>query len=113
MPMNTGDLDRRIVLFKASPAQDTHGDTVSRFDLLCTVWASVRSAPGSERLQSGENAASAPTVFRIRHSRQVAGLNPKDSVEYPVASGRLFDIKSVVEIGRREGVEIVAVGRAD
>lgn len=111
--LDAGSLDRRVTLHRYGVVKDAYGDDRPGFSPLATVAASVRPAPGAERLQSAENAASAPTVIRIRWSSRVADLNPKDRVEYPVGSGRMFDIKSVVEIGRRDGLEIAAIGRAD
>lgn len=111
--MDAGALDRRVALLRFALVVDKYGDQVEGFAPLATVWASVKPAPGSERLASAENAATAPTVITIRYSRAVADLSPADRVEYPVASGRFFDIKSVVEIGRREGLQIAAIGRAE
>ena len=111
--MRAGTLDRQIAIFTAGIVTNDGGDDVDGFSSAGAIPASVRPAPGSERLASGENAANAPTVFRIRWSPAVADLNAKDRVEYPVGSGRMYDIKSVVEIGRREGLEIAAIGRSD
>lgn len=111
--MRAGRLDRRIALLRAGTTTNEYGDEVEGFGLLRTVAASVKPAPGNERLANAENAATAPTVFTIRYSAAVADLNPRDRIEYPVGSGRAFDIVSVVELGRRDGLQIAAVGRAD
>lgn len=111
--MDAGSLDRRITLLRAGIVTNEYGDEVDGFADLATVWASVKPAPGTERLASAENAATAPTVITIRYSSMVADLTPRDRIEYPVGSGRTFDIKSVVELGRRDGLQIAAVGRAD
>lgn len=111
--MDAGSLDRRVTLLRAGTVTDDYGDEVDGFTELATVWASVRPSPGTERLASAENAATAPTVITIRYGRGVADLSPRDRIEYPVGSGRMFDIKSVVELGRRDGLQIAAVGRAD
>lgn len=111
--MKKGKLNRRVVLLRWGSTEDQYGDPREGFTPLRQVWAAVRPAPGTERLASAENAANAPTVFEIAWSPLVADLNPRDRIEYPVGSGRQFDIKSVVEIGRREGLQIAAIGRAD
>lgn len=108
-----GSLDRRITLLRGGIVRDEDGDDVESWQPLASVWASVRPAPGAERLASAEVAATAPTVIRIRWSRQVADLSPQDRIEYPIDSGRQFDIASVIEIGFREGLEIAAIGRAE
>lgn len=111
--MKKGKLNRRVTLLRSGIVEDKYGDPVEGFAPLRQVWAAVRPAPGTERLASAENAANAPTVIEIAWSPLVADLNPRDRVEYPAGSGRQFDIKSVVEIGRREGLQIAAIGRAE
>jgi SPP1 family predicted phage head-tail adaptor len=108
--MDAGSLDRRITLLRSALINNAYGDPEPGYSELATVWASVKPGPGNERLASAENAANAPTVFRVRWSADVADLNPKDLAEY---DGRRFNILSVVEIGRRDGLEIAATGRAD
>lgn len=110
--MDAGSLDRRVTFHRDRIVENDHGDKVQGWSELATVWASVRPSPGSERLASAEAAANAPTVVTIRWSSLVADLNPADRLEYPVASGRYFNIISVVEIGRRDGLQIAAIGRA-
>ncbi|TZG26503.1 phage head closure protein [Sphingomonas montanisoli] len=108
--MRAGALDRRIVIQRAALAPDAAGDPMPSWADLVTVWASARPAPGVERLQSAEIAATAPMVFRIRWSSAVSDVSPADRIAY---GGRDWNIVSVVEIGRREGLEIAATARAD
>lgn len=109
--MRGGRLDRRINLQRTgTPTDDGFRTKPGGFATFATVWARVRPAPGTERFASGETAATAPIVFDIRWSSVVADLNPKDRVLF---DGRSYDIKSVNEIGRREGLEILGVARAD
>lgn len=111
--VRTEKLDRRVALLRFGLIENEHGDDVQGFAPMAVVWASVKPAPGTERLQSAEAAAAAPLIIWIRWWSVVADLNAKDRLEYPVGSGCMFDIKSVNEIGRREGLEIAAVGRGD
>jgi SPP1 family predicted phage head-tail adaptor len=108
--MDAGSLDRRVTLYQFGTVNNVYGDLEPGYTPIATVAASVRPGPGNERLASAENAANAPTVFRVRWSSETASLNPKDQVEY---DGRRFNILSVVEIGRREGLELAATARAD
>lgn len=111
--MKKGPLNRRITIHGPILEPDGYGDDREAFGPLGTVWASVLPSPGRERLANAQNAADALTVFRIRWVPRFADLTPAARVEYPKASGRMYDIKSVVEIGRRDGIEIAAVGSAD
>lgn len=106
-----GPLNRRIAIQRAGMVENEHGDKVDGYETLAAVWASAKPGGGRERLMSAQVAAEAPMVFWIRWSPTVAVVTTSDRVEYPPESGRLFDIVSVNEIGRREGIEIAGVAR--
>lgn len=113
-----GKMDRRITLLKFGLAADGYGDDAPSYTALPPIAASKDPAPGIERLQDAEVAATAPTIFGIRWTSALdpespTGLNPKDRLQYPAGTGRIFDIVSANEIGRRQGIEIVAVARVD
>ena len=115
--MRAGRLDRQIGICKGGIVTNAGGDAVEGFALAIVVPASLKRLPGTERLQSAENAATAPTVFQIRWDPRFdpdspTGLNAKDSIEYPPASGRFLNITSAIEIGRRDTIEITATGDA-
>lgn len=115
--MRAGRFDRQIGICKFSIVTNAGGDDVEGFLPAIVVAAGTRHLPGSERLQSAENAAAAPSVFMIRWTAGLDpnspdGINPKDRIEYPVASGRYLNIVSAIELGRRETIEIAAIGAA-
>jgi len=114
-----GSLDRRIRIERDGPTthdgyQNAPGEPV----VLATVWASARPGGGRERYANAENAATAPMVFTIRWTRALdpnapEGISPADRVRYPATdAGRLYDIKSAVELGRRDGIVIAAVRKS-
>ena len=104
-------MDRRITFYAAESRKNQYGDAEAEHAVpLTTMWASVTPSPGRERLASAENAASALTIFRTRWSALAADINPKDEIEY---RDQRYDIVSVVEIGRREGLEFAAAARTD
>lgn len=113
--VRAGELDRRISIERAgSGSDDGYTMKAGEFAELAEVWCKVRPAPGTERFASGENAATAPTRFIIRFRGDWdPQVNPKDRIRYPVGGDRVYDIKSVNELGRREALEILAVARAD
>ncbi|MEG3165542.1 head-tail adaptor protein [Sphingomonas sp. PB2P19] len=116
--MRAGRLDRQIGICKYGIVTNEGGDDVEGFAPALAVAAGIKHLPGAERLQSAENAAMAPTVFLIRWSPDLdpdapTGINPKDRIEYPVASGRFLNVTSAIELGRRDTIEIAATGAAD
>lgn len=78
---------------------------------------------GDERFSAPEIAAFEQIEFRIRYSADVADLSPKDRIIYPALSAdspaevpaarRIHDILAVLEIGRREGLQIITQRRPD
>lgn len=94
-------------------SRDAMNTPVQTWAKLADVWASKTDVSDGERMRVAELSAEISTRFGILWSEQLADLNPKDRIEYPIASGTFFDIYSVKEVGRREGIEITATARAD
>jgi SPP1 family predicted phage head-tail adaptor len=103
-------LDRRIVLQRATFAQDATGQQIATWATLATVWASKQDVSDGERIAAAEVSAEITTRFQIRWGSPWSDLNPKDRVSY---DGRTYDISAVKEIGRRVGLEITAAARSD
>lgn len=116
--MRAGRMDRQIGICKYAIVTNAGGDDVEGFAPAVTTPAGIKHLPGAERLQSAENAATAPTVFVIRWTPTLDpdsadGLSPRDRIEYPIASGRFWNITSAIELGRRDTIEIAATGGVD
>ena len=104
-------LDRKITLQRFTYTTDPgSGEQVKTWSTLAAVWASKRDVSDSERVASAEVSAEIGTRFQIRWDSAWSDLNPKDRVVY---DGRTYDIVGVKELGRREGLEISAIARAD
>jgi SPP1 family predicted phage head-tail adaptor len=104
--MQPGKLDRRITIQRQTVTQDSYGQDVVTWTDLATVWAEVGAVRGIERFAAMQTVAEVDTRFVIRHR----DVGPKDRISY---GGRTYDIKSVIEIGRREALEIHAQARAE
>jgi hypothetical protein len=103
--------DRVVDLVRYGVVTDQYGDEVAGWSPLAEgVPARRRLAPGSERLASSENAASAPVVFYIPWAPMYADLNPKDQV---IHAGATLNIVSALEVGRQREIEIATIGRTD
>lgn len=116
--LDAGRLDRRIRIERDGlPVHDGLQNVAGAPSVFAERWASVRPGGGRERFASAENAATAPMVFWLRWDRTLdpsapGGVGTADRIRYPARDdGQLYDIKSAVEIGRREGIEIAAVRR--
>jgi SPP1 family predicted phage head-tail adaptor len=110
MPIAAGDLDRRITIERFTTGTNALNEEVRSWGTLATVWASMRPLYGSERLAAQEVSAQATTQFRIRWAQSLKDLSPLDRLRY---DNKVFEISEVREIGRREGLEIIAAARAE
>jgi SPP1 family predicted phage head-tail adaptor len=108
--MRAGALDRRIVIQRVTTSPNEFNAPVETWSTLATVWASKSDLKDGERMQAGEVASTITTRFRIRYSTTVADVNPKDRIAH---DGLTYDIVTVKEIGRSEGIEITAAARND
>ena len=108
--MKAGRLDRRITLERFSTTVDAYNEPVKAWGVLAVRWASYEPISDGERFRAAETQASASARFQIRWSTAVSDLNPKDRLSHDGVTHQILNVK---EIGRREGIEITAVARAD
>ena len=107
--LEAGKLDRRVAILRAGAAtENEYGEAVRGADAEKIRWASVKPAPGTERFRSAETAAETVMRFVFRWEAGLVGVTDRLRHE-----GRLYQISDVVEIGRREGLEVLAVARAE
>ena len=105
--MNAGKLDRRITLQRKSMTFNDAGEPVETWHEIATVWAEKVDMRGSERYTAAQTVAQLDTKFRIRYRQQIT---PIDRV---LCYGRVYDVGGILEIGRREGLELHAKARAE
>jgi head-tail adaptor len=121
--MRAGKLDRLIDIQRATMNMSPGGEPVLSWDTIVSRRAaSYAPVVGTERFSAPQLAALEQVEFRIRYSQNVAELIPSDRVIYPSPEGsppapiterQIYNIIAVNEIGRREGLAIMAVRRAD
>lgn len=101
--MYSGKLDRKIRIERDEGAtQDSLGAQVESWDKLRDCWANVVPVNGAEVFRSGKDTASQAARFFVRY---FSGLSEKDRISF---EGKTWDIIYFREVGRREGLEIVA-----
>ncbi len=122
--MKAGKLDRRIDLQRKTDGYSDSGQPIESWTNLAErIAASYSPVRGNERNTAPQWIADEQVEFWIRWNSGVEDLNPKDRIIYPaildtspeeeITEGRIFDIISVLEIGRREGLKIMAARKAD
>lgn len=101
--MKAGILDRRLTVQRLTTGTpDEYGVPSMSWTDVRTVWARVTPDSEDENYKLGVNEA---FVLVKVQARWFAGLTTTDRL---VIDGRVFDIRGIREIGRREGLEIKA-----
>jgi SPP1 family predicted phage head-tail adaptor len=105
--MRAGKLDKVIVLERATTAVDDYGTPVEAWTEFATVRAQLIQSTTEEFMQTFGMATQTAVVFRIRY---LDGITLADRVRH---DGRIFDLKEVKELGRREGLELRCVAHGE
>lgn len=122
--MKLGKLDRRIGIERKTESRDSYGEPIAVWEQIGTKrWASRFPVSGTERYISDQFISREQTEFQIQWSRDLADLSPMDRIVYPshgiTASPTdpvkfdYYDIIAVHEIGRHEGLRIIAARRTE
>ena len=101
--MNAGKLDRRVEIRSQTLSQDNAGQPIPTTVLVATVWAHAEQLRGREPFQGDQFNAQQLAVFQIRWRSDI------DETMTITHDGETYDIQSIREIGRREGLEISAL----
>jgi len=105
--MRAGALDRRIEIQRAEVVQDEYGQPIETWVTVADCAAEVRPLKGIERFTAEQLAAHVDTRFRIRW---LPDITPQNRI---VFDGRAYDVQAVLELGRRDGLELLARARAE
>lgn len=97
-----GTLDRRITLEQVSRTQNGKGEPIETWSTLAEVWAEAREPTGRELFAAEQRTAQIDRVFTLRWRDD---LTPDHRIRY---GGQIYDIDSIVEIGRKEGLKVHA-----
>lgn len=109
--MQAGKLDRRIRIERFMETRDEFNEPVKAWATLATRWASYEPISDGERFRADQTGATGSARFVIRHSSDVADVNPKDRL---IFKGVVHDIVHVKEAGGRGvGIELTCKVRAD
>jgi SPP1 family predicted phage head-tail adaptor len=114
MPYDAGERDRYVRLETRTPAVDSVGaPTDGDWSTLRSDWAAIVAITGRERMAASQEAASADTRWRLRYHLD---MDPEvvdvASLRRLVYQGRVYDIVSAQQLGRRDGIELMTISRS-
>lgn len=114
--MRSERLDRKIRIERSTQSVSDGGEPTEAWAEHAVRRASVAPVRGEERFGGEQWVAKEQVEFRIRWDSTVANISPLDRVIYPVGAAtpaNTFDVMAVHEIGRHEGLRIMAARRSD
>ena len=110
--MNAGKLDQRVAIYRAGPdTDDGYTDLPGTMALFATRWCHVVPQSGKEVIEAEGKDGQRLSRFRFRWDSVTATLSETDQLDH---DGTRYAITGpMIEIGRREGVEVVAASVGD
>jgi SPP1 family predicted phage head-tail adaptor len=110
LALKAGLLDRRITIRRMTLTTNEFNEPVEGFSDLADVWASKNDIPDGERWRSQQVQATVTTRFQVRWNEITETITPRDQL---VCDGVRYEIVSIKELGRKQGIEITAAARTD
>lgn len=98
-------MDRQITIQRATSVQDGFGEEVATWSDLMTIWAEVTPTRGAEPYIADRFEAGRVNTFRVRYNQDATAILETDRISY---EGEVYDIHSIQELGRREGLVLTA-----
>lgn len=103
-----GQLDRRVtILRQGPPTHDGLQNVPGAFAPIGTRWASVKPTMGREAVEHYQKDARQPMSIWLRFDALTMSILPTDAIEFD--GDRYELIAPAVEVGRREGIELLVV----
>lgn len=106
--MRSGPADRLITIQSKTVEKDEYGEEIETWTEVKKIWAMRRDLRGKEFYAAQQLNAEINTVFKTRY---VSGITP-DSHRV-VYDGLTYNILAVVELGRREALELMVKARVE
>jgi SPP1 family predicted phage head-tail adaptor len=102
--MDAGKFDRRVLIESKTETQSALGDLEVTWSTVATVWARKLSSKGREFYAGAQTLGAQEVGIQIRHTPTVADLN---QIARFTLEGKVYNIKSIDEVGRREYQTII------
>jgi SPP1 family predicted phage head-tail adaptor len=103
--MRAGKMDRLATLKHRELSRNAHGEQVPTYTDYAEVWAEKLDLRGREFFSAQQTNAESTVKFRIRHRTDMV------LTDRIVCEGNTYDIQQIAEIGRRDGLELIATAR--
>ncbi len=102
-----GARNNLITLMKPNPGEDAYGQPLGTYSFVDKIWADVMPVTQREYTASRQTEAAIDAVIKILHRTDIG------ATWIILYDGQQYDIQSVVEIGYREGTQILVRARQE
>ena len=102
--MQIGTLDRRLAIQQATETQNGLGEPVASWATIALVWGAKINQRAAERFTARQTLAENMVIWRIRWRDDVT-----EKMRVLTMDGKLYRIEGIVELGRREGLDLSTV----
>jgi len=106
--VKAGALDRRVKILREGPASDDGYTTTHEWIEVGTRWAAFLPQAGREAIEAAGKDGVEAVRFHLRHDSLTASITELDVIEFETR--RYAIVAPPIEIGRREGLELIARG---
>lgn len=107
--INPGRMDRQITIESPTISKNSNGeDVITTWTIVKTCWAEVMRKPGGETTQSGQQIATMPVDYKIRHDSTITQLMRL----YEGSSTAKYYFRDV-QHWKREGFTMISAERRD
>ena len=113
--LDAGAMDREVTIQQLTDTAGSSGYPVESWTSLTPAeWMEKLATTGSERFRAAQLSAPIDTRWRMYWRED---MDP-DAVDVPkmfrlLHQGRIYDITSATEVGRREGIELTTLARSE
>lgn len=109
--MAAGDLDRRIVIQRATVTYNALNEAVEAWGTYATVWAKRTDVSDGEKVAAGQVGSFLMSRFVVRSTTTTRAMKPTDRISYQ-GTWNIHGIKETSD-GRNRFLEITAAKDAD
>lgn len=100
--ITAGRRDKRVAVLRRVESRGSAGEVITAYQPRCTVWGEVLSRTGRERISSQQEVQTWDVKIRVL-------FNPAISHTDKIVLGSVrYDVVHLAELGRQEGLEILA-----
>ena len=109
--VRSGTRNLRIVVQRqGAETRNALNEPVRAWEELGKFWSKRFTQKPTEGWKSGQTAAQVERAFNVRYSHRAASITPQMRI---VCNGRTFEIIGVNELGRQDGIDLVAIASAE